>query len=115
MWDSMVSNSIFVFNPNLVTTYPEHVTTEPEPTQGIPESLGSPGTKALAALVAAIPEALTIMPLEIAKVMLQLDAGNRCSHSQQALPAVLIQSINTRPPVYSTMMHRQFTTLLICV
>jgi hypothetical protein len=44
---------------------------------GLPETKGTPKTKALAAIFAAIPEALSIMPLELAKISLQLDTANR--------------------------------------
>lgn len=44
---------------------------------GIPESAGNGLQKAVAAIVAAVPEALSIMPLEIAKISLQLDASNK--------------------------------------
>ena len=44
---------------------------------GIPESAGNAAQKALAAILASIPEAVSIMPLEIAKISLQLDATNR--------------------------------------
>jgi len=43
---------------------------------GIPESAGNGISKAVAAIVASVPEAISIMPLEIAKVSLQLDAKN---------------------------------------
>lgn len=44
---------------------------------GLPENKGSSVTKALAAILSSIPEAITIMPLEIAKISLQLDTANR--------------------------------------
>lgn len=44
---------------------------------GIPESAGNGLQKAVAAIVAAVPEALSIMPLEVAKISLQLDASNK--------------------------------------
>lgn len=43
---------------------------------GLPEKLGTPYTKALAAIVSSIPEAISIMPLEISKIALQLDTKN---------------------------------------
>lgn len=42
----------------------------------VPESKGNELTKAVAAIVASIPEALSIMPLEISKIALQLDTKN---------------------------------------
>lgn len=44
---------------------------------GLTEKQGSSKTKALAAIFASIPEAISIMPLEIAKISLQLDNTNR--------------------------------------
>lgn len=46
-------------------------------TNGIEESKGNSATKALAAIIASIPEATSIMPLEVAKISLQLDAANK--------------------------------------
>ena len=43
---------------------------------GLPESKGNELTKAAAAIVSSIPEALSIMPLEISKIALQLDTTN---------------------------------------
>lgn len=42
----------------------------------IPEGKGNEATKALAAIVASVPEALSIMPLELSKIALQLDTAN---------------------------------------
>ena len=44
---------------------------------GIEESKGSVLSKSVAAILSSIPEAITIMPLEIAKIALQLDSTNR--------------------------------------
>lgn len=44
---------------------------------GVAEAKGSTTSKALAAILSSIPEAITIMPLEIAKISLQLDTTNR--------------------------------------
>ena len=44
---------------------------------GIPESVGTPKTKAIAAFIAAVPESISIMPLELSKITLQLDTTNR--------------------------------------
>lgn len=44
---------------------------------GLPESKGNELTKALAAIVSSIPEAISIMPLEISKIALQLDTKNQ--------------------------------------
>jgi len=44
---------------------------------GIPESAGNAMQKALAAIIASVPEAISIMPLEVAKISLQLDSANR--------------------------------------
>eukprot|EP00596_Hydrurales_sp_CCMP1899_P001212 CAMPEP_0119036202 /NCGR_PEP_ID=MMETSP1177-20130426/3730_1 /TAXON_ID=2985 /ORGANISM="Ochromonas sp, Strain CCMP1899" /LENGTH=304 /DNA_ID=CAMNT_0006995647 /DNA_START=244 /DNA_END=1158 /DNA_ORIENTATION=+ len=44
---------------------------------GVSEKSGTALTKAMAAIVASFPEAISIMPLEIAKTSLQLDTGNR--------------------------------------
>lgn len=41
----------------------------------VPESLGSPLSKAVSAIVSSVPEAMSIMPLEIAKIALQLDTA----------------------------------------
>lgn len=43
---------------------------------GLPESKGNKLTKAAAAILSSIPEALSIMPLEISKIALQLDTKN---------------------------------------
>lgn len=43
---------------------------------GLPESKGNELTKAAAAIMSSIPEALSIMPLEISKIALQLDTAN---------------------------------------
>jgi hypothetical protein len=40
-------------------------------------TLGTALTKAMAAIISSIPEAISIMPLEIAKTSLQLDSANR--------------------------------------
>jgi solute carrier family 25 2-oxodicarboxylate transporter 21 len=54
------------------------------------EKQGTAQTKALAAFVSSIPEAISIMPLEIAKVSLQLDRTNRFKNSMlRAMGAVL--------------------------
>jgi hypothetical protein len=42
---------------------------------------GTPGTLAIAAVLTSIPEVLTIMPLECAKIMLTLDTTKRFSNS----------------------------------
>jgi len=42
----------------------------------VPESLGSPLSRAVSAIVSSVPEAISIMPLEIAKIALQLDTTN---------------------------------------
>ena len=44
---------------------------------GISERAGNGFTRATAALLASVPEAISIMPLEIAKISLQLDSTNR--------------------------------------
>ena len=44
---------------------------------GVPESAGTVMQKISAVLVASVPEVAAIMPLEIAKISLQLDATNR--------------------------------------
>lgn len=44
---------------------------------GLPESKGNELTKAIAAIVSSIPEAVSIMPLEISKIALQLDTTNQ--------------------------------------
>ena len=44
---------------------------------GIPENIGTPKSKAIAALIAAVPESISIMPLELSKITLQLDTANR--------------------------------------
>ncbi len=44
---------------------------------GIPENKGNEFTKAVAAIISSVPEALSIMPLEVAKIALQLDTGNQ--------------------------------------
>lgn len=43
---------------------------------GLSEAKGTEFTKAIAAIVASVPEALSIMPLEISKIALQLDTKN---------------------------------------
>lgn len=43
-------------------------------TRGVPENKGSSFTKAVAGALTAVPEVWTIMPLEIAKIALQLDS-----------------------------------------
>ena len=48
---------------------------------GISESAGNGPQKALAAIVASVPEALSIMPLEIAKISLQLDGANKFNNN----------------------------------
>ncbi len=44
---------------------------------GLPESKGNELTKAAVAIVSSIPEAISIMPLEISKIALQLDTTNQ--------------------------------------
>ena len=44
-------------------------------TGGIPENKGSSVTKAAAAIIASVPEAISIMPLDLAKIQLQLDSA----------------------------------------
>lgn len=44
--------------------------------RGLPVEKGSSFTKAIAAFIGSVPEVLTIMPLEIAKISLQLDSNN---------------------------------------
>lgn len=57
---------------------------------GKPEKLGTAGSKALAAAIASVPEAISIMPLEIAKISLQLDSTKRFGNSMvNAMSAVL--------------------------
>jgi solute carrier family 25 2-oxodicarboxylate transporter 21 len=48
---------------------------------GLPEKAGTAGTKAVAAMLASVPEAVSIMPLEIAKISLQLDTSKRFGNS----------------------------------
>lgn len=56
---------------------------------GIPEAAGNGLTKAVAAIVASVPEAMSIMPLEIAKISLQLDSSNRFKNNMlSAMSAV---------------------------
>lgn len=45
-------------------------------TGGQSDTQGSTTTKALAAMITSVPEAMSIMPFEIAKITLQLDAKN---------------------------------------
>ena len=60
---------------------------------GMVPALGSPKSKAIAALVASIPESLSIMPLEVAKIQLQMDTTKRFNNNMfKALGDVL----NTR-------------------
>jgi solute carrier family 25 2-oxodicarboxylate transporter 21 len=57
---------------------------------GLPEKQGSSMTKAAAAIIASIPEAVSIMPLEIAKISLQLDTTKRFGNSMfSAMSSVL--------------------------
>jgi hypothetical protein len=49
-------------------------------------------TKALAAIVTAIPEAVSIMPLEIAKISLQLDTTNKFKNNMFASMASVAQT-----------------------
>lgn len=44
---------------------------------GIAEKSGTAFTKAMSAIVSSVPEAISIMPLEIAKISLQLDTTNK--------------------------------------
>jgi len=44
---------------------------------GLSEGQGSPATRAVAGMLSSIPEAISIMPLELAKIALQLDSENR--------------------------------------
>jgi len=46
-------------------------------TNGVKEANGNPMTKAAAGILASVPEVITIMPLEIAKIMLQLDSNKK--------------------------------------
>jgi len=56
---------------------------------GIPEAAGTGLQKAAAAIVAAVPEAISIMPLEVAKISLQLDTGNKFKNNMfKAMNAV---------------------------
>jgi solute carrier family 25 2-oxodicarboxylate transporter 21 len=56
---------------------------------GIPEVAGTGLQKAAAAIVAAIPEAISIMPFEVAKISLQLDTGNKFKNNMfRAMNAV---------------------------
>jgi hypothetical protein len=50
-------------------------------TRGLLPNEGTPLTKALAGIVSSIPEAISIMPLEIAKVALQLDSAKRFNNN----------------------------------
>jgi solute carrier family 25 2-oxodicarboxylate transporter 21 len=46
-------------------------------TNGLLENQGTAATKAFAGILASIPEVLTILPLEISKIILQLDTTNK--------------------------------------
>eukprot|EP00968_Pinguiococcus_pyrenoidosus_P001260 scaffold57_cov254-Pinguiococcus_pyrenoidosus.AAC.13 len=48
---------------------------------GVPPSQGNAASKAIASVVASIPESITIMPLEISKICLQLDKANMFKNS----------------------------------
>jgi len=58
---------------------------------GVPEAAGSALQKATAAIVASVPEALSIMPLEIAKISLQLDATNRFKNNMLSAMSSVFQ------------------------
>lgn len=59
---------------------------------GISEAKGNEFTKAVAAIVASVPEALSIMPLEISKIALQLDTKNLYKNNMfRAMAAVNAQ------------------------
>jgi len=51
---------------------------------GLSPALGSPKTRAVAALVASIPESMSIMPLEVAKIQLQMDTVKRFNNKMFA-------------------------------
>jgi solute carrier family 25 2-oxodicarboxylate transporter 21 len=55
-----------------------------------PAGAGSPGERAVAGAVCTVPEALTIMPLELAKVALQLDTTNRFRGSSRRVMRELV-------------------------
>jgi len=56
---------------------------------GLPESKGSGLSKAVVAIISSIPEAISIMPLEISKIALQLDAANAYKNNMfKAMAAV---------------------------
>lgn len=48
---------------------------------GITVNNGTPKTKAIAAFISAVPESITIMPLELSKIALQLDTANRFNNN----------------------------------
>jgi len=60
-------------------------------TGGIEESKGSILSKSMAAILSSIPEAITIMPLEIAKIALQLDSTNRFKNNMFSALGVLFK------------------------
>lgn len=53
-------------------------------TNGVSEDKGNSVTKALAGILASIPEVWTILPLEIAKISLQLDTTNKFNNNMFA-------------------------------
>jgi len=61
-----------------------------------PASQGKPYEKALAGALCAIPEAMTMMPLELAKVGLQLDRANRFQNSSIAVVQHLRSAFGVR-------------------
>mmetsp|Transcript_39300 Transcript_39300/g.40024 ORF Transcript_39300/g.40024 Transcript_39300/m.40024 type:complete len:352 (-) Transcript_39300:303-1358(-) len=61
-------------------------------TNGIPESKGNSQTKAMSALLTSIPEVFAIMPLEIAKVALQLDAQKIYNNNMFKAMAEIVKS-----------------------
>jgi len=61
-----------------------------------PVSLGNPAQKAIAGALCTLPETLTIMPLELVKVGLQLDTSNRYGGSSRAVMQELLQRYGWR-------------------
>lgn len=52
---------------------------------GTPETKGTFATKAVAAAVASLPEGFTIQPIEVSKIVLQLDKEKRYNNSASAV------------------------------
>ena len=63
---------------------------------GIPEAKGSGYSKTIAAILTSIPEAISIMPLEIAKISLQLDSKKVFDNS---MIAAMKSVLNDRGPM----------------